>query len=158
MTLPSQDSYDIYGGSKTDYTAIVDPTCDRSAAEINTAFASAAMATRTSIRAYCQILGHATTPTIVSHNAQWGNSLAVIPVIVRSATGVYSLTFPATVLDALGNTQSINLSSGQISITNTTPGFATVTKVNANTFTVSLFSAAGTASDLTSSPVNVWVI
>lgn len=158
MTLPTSDSFDTYGGTKTDFSSVVDPTTDRSAAEVNTAFASMSCASRTSIRGYMQFLGHAATPVLNYHNAHWGSSLAVIPVVSRNSTGNYTVTFPSTVTDPLGVVQSINLIAGQVSLEGTTAGYATITKATPNTFTVCMFNSGGSASDLTSSNVNVWVI
>lgn len=158
MTLPTSDSFDTYGGSKTDFSSVVDPTTDRSAAEVNTAFASMSCASRTSIRTYLQFLGHATTPVLNFHNAHWGSSLAVIPTITRNSTGNYTITFPSTVTDPLGVVQSINLISGRGGLEGTVPGFITVTKATPNTLTVLLFNSSGSANDMTTSNVNIWVI
>jgi hypothetical protein len=158
MTLPTADSFDQYGGLKQDFSSVVDPTTDRSAAEVNTAFASMASASRTSIRAFLQFLGSATTPTVNFHNAHWGSTLSVLPVVTRNSIGNYTITFPSTITDPLGVVQSVNLVSGRGGLEGTVPGFVTVTKATPNTLTVLLFSAAGTASDLTTSNINIWVI
>jgi hypothetical protein len=47
------------------------------------------------------------TPTLNAHESQWGVSVA--PTIARTGVGVYTITWPATVTDQLGNTQALNL-------------------------------------------------
>jgi hypothetical protein len=104
MTLPDIDSNGTLGGSLQNYSPVIDPTTDRDAAGANVAYADTAAMTATAVRAWVQIkLNGTSTPTVVSHNSVWGNSLSVIPTLVRTGVGVVTITWPATVADAIPN-------------------------------------------------------
>lgn len=159
MPLPNSDSFDTYGGSKSDFTTVVDPTTDRSAAEVNAAFASVASMTRTVTRAYLQFTGASTSFVVPNyHNSNWGSSLSVIPIIQRSTTGVFDITFPATVVDELGATQALNLTMGWGNIEGDTLAFIQVTKVTSNVFRVNLYDNTLAASDLVGYLIDVAVV
>ena len=99
MTFPAQDSLNTLGGALNDYSAVVDPTTDRGAAAVNTLVADVAMMGAIAPRAWCLFTAAATTAgmMLVSHNAGWGNSPGVAPTLARSAVGIYTLTWPASV-------------------------------------------------------------
>ncbi len=158
MTLPAASDFASYGGLKEDFTTIVDPLTDRSAAEVNPAFADTASMTRTCVRAYLQFTGSTGELSPNFHNSVWGSSVGVIPILVYSATGVYLLSFPEEVVDGVGETQSLNLSLGWGAVEGDTLGHVTVTKTGPSTFTVSTFNAAGAANDLVGFLINVFVI
>lgn len=155
--LPSASDFSTFGGLKQDYTEIVDPLTDRSAEEINAAFATLSSATRTSLRCYCQFTGSASTPTIDIHNAVWGNSISVIPILSRTGTGAFTVSFPASVVDSLGQTQSVNLIMGWGNVESSSDQRVNVVKVNSTLFNLFCFEA-GVASDLVGSQISVFII
>lgn len=108
MTLPAIDDISSVGGLISDYRAVPDPTVERSAAQDNQIAANGIMATRTITRAFVAFTGGA-TPALVEHDALWGTGSGVAPVVAHVGTGHYTITWPATVTDALGVAQSINL-------------------------------------------------
>lgn len=115
MTLPDIDTIATYGGALTDYVvAATDTTTDRPAASANKAYANAAMATHTVDRCFAIVTLAATTGAMAlgTHDAVWGTSVA--PTLSRSATGVFLITWPATVTDELGVTHTVNLRSARV--------------------------------------------
>lgn len=113
MPLPDIDSIDTYGGALSNYEPIVDPTTDEDASWRNAYVCNVAMMTRTALRAVRRFKGHATTPADPStgtvHEAMWGNTNGVKPSVVHNATGIYDVTFPASVDDELGTAHDVNL-------------------------------------------------
>lgn len=107
MTLPAIDDISAVGGQIQDYRAVPDPTVERSAAQENQIAADAVMATRTITRAFAAYTAGA-TPAIVSHDAVWGTGAGVAPTVALASTGVWTITWPATVTDALGVVHSTN--------------------------------------------------
>lgn len=111
MTLPDVDDLNTVGGAKSNYHAVEDPTTDEDAAHRNIAFANAVAMTQTLPRAWARITLAATTGAMVrvAHAAVWGNSLGVAPTPARTSTGLFTLTWPTTVVDPLGVTRTLNL-------------------------------------------------
>ena len=149
MSLPPDSlSYSDLGGTKTDYTAPVDSSTDRSATEVNAAFAATAAMTRTSIRCWIKFSTNgAGAPTLVSWDASWKGGTTTPPTIALSATGKYLITFPATVLDEQAVSHSVNLQAvtGNISAASDVIGSAYLPKpmiLTANT--VRLWVHSGT--------------
>lgn len=159
-TLPQASTFDDFGGVKLDYGGPpVTPSVDRSAAEVNGCFASVASGSRTSVRAYCQFTGVSSgNPTVSLHNAHWGSTLSVIPTVVRNSTGNYTVTWPASVTDPLGVVQAVNFQTAIANLEGTVFGFVNATQATPNTVTILTASSAGSLSDLTASPIQVWVI
>lgn len=163
MAFPTQPvSFDTLGGLKEDFTAVEDPTTDRSADEVNLAFDTVAMLSQTTMQARVQFLAGA-NPTIVSHRALWGSSVAIVPLVSHSMTGQYVVTWPASVDTGLDNVP-VNLSvgkgyfsSGSISPSATPCGFVNVDRVTANVFKVYTFNSSGVAHSMTGSKLNVEV-
>lgn len=161
MSLPDIDSLSTYGGALNNSTPVEDPTTDRDANLANKAYANVAALTHTGIRAWCAFVGHATTPPDpVSnvHDAVWGNPPAVKPVVAKTGTGVYTVTFPATVQDELDATHSVNLRRAWASVEGTTPYLTTATVTSANVVTVRLFTDAGAANNAVATTITVYAI
>ena len=136
----------------SDYlVGIVDPTTDQPAAAFNTSASDLALLTQTPIKAYATIaLAGVATPTLVSHNAMWGNAPGVAPVIARTGVGVNTITWAATQLDALSNVRTLNFAIAWGDIDSATfLGFARVVRTGPNVVTVYAFSTAFVAADLT---------
>ncbi len=153
MTFPTNPlSFDSLGGAKTDYVAIVDPQTDRSADEVNAAFCSLAEMTNTTPQAIVQWTCSATGSIVPTfHRALWGSTLAVIPTVTNVSAGVYTVTFPASFVDGLGNTVPVNLKAGVSSLNGTAAGFHNATLASVNSFTFRTFSTAGSANTMSGS-------
>jgi hypothetical protein len=161
MTLPAVDSLALYGGALNNYRAPVDPTTDRDAAAMNKALASIAMMSHTAPRAYAKISTAATTGTMVllDHDAVWGDSPGVAPVLARTSQGIFTVTWPTTVVDELGVTHSVSLvASLGINVLSTDCILANVSLVATNVLTFALWNTSTSPSVRTdgSYAVEVW--
>lgn len=157
MTLPAKDDLASVGGAINDYRPVPDPTVERSAAFDNTIAADVVAATWTITRAFAAFVAGA-SPALSSHDAVWGTGAGVAPVVAKTATGVFTVTWPATVNDVLGVSQSVNLRRAWPSLEGTTPGFATATVTSPNVVTVRTFNSSGVANDLTGTIIVVFAV
>jgi len=160
MTLPSIDTITTYGGVFADYgVSVVDPTTDQSADDFNKMSASVAMMTNTAIRAWAIFTTAATTGAMAlqSHGAVWGTSVA--PTLARSGAGVFTVTWPSTVDDELGESHNVNI----LGVLRPNPYGSTLVhtqaeRTSANVVTVYTFAAGGAADDVVGTNVLVaWV-
>ena len=158
MTLPDKDDIDSYGGEKSDYAPIEDPTTDTSADEFNALKCSVAMGSRTAVRAWVRFTTHATTPGLVAHDAVWGNSVAVQPTIARSGAGVFTVTWPTTVDDELGESHSLNLQAALVTVNGSTCYFSTCSITSANVATVYTFNTLFAANDIAGTTITVFAL
>lgn len=163
MTAPDVDSLATYGGAKVDLAPVTDPTTDRPAAGANKAYASTAMMTHTALRAWRSFVGAATTPdvnlpAVNAHDAMWGSGTGVKPAVARTGTGVFTVTWPATVSDELSVSHSTALRRGWAVADSATLYHAVVVISAANVATVRVFDASGVASDAVGATITVFVV
>jgi hypothetical protein len=156
MTAPDIDSLATYGGEKEDYSPVEDPTTDRAAADANQAYATVAALTHTAPRAILRFTG-AATPTLVSHDSMWGNAFADSPTIVNGATGIYTITWPATVQDELGESHSPNFRYAHAQSNGTSIANHCQCFVAANTVAVAVYDMAGVADNAYGASFEVFV-
>ena len=153
--FPDISSVDDYGGILEDYDPVVDPTTDREATAMNQALVDTASMTQTAGRAWCRIvLGP--TPTLANANgsgAGWGNTVPPTPAH-PGGTGAFTVAWPATVVDAQGNTKSLNfmrIAACHLegALAGPTFGFAQAWVVSANEIGIGVADHTGTLSDMT---------
>ena len=156
---PDSLSYSDLGGTKLEYTAPIDTSTDRSADEVNLAFAAVSAMSRTSPRAWVKFsVSGAGALTLVDWDAVWKAGTVTPPVLTLVTTGKITITLPATVLDEQGAEHSLNLKAGFASIEASTDTFSGViycleTKIlTANT--VRLWVASST---LAYTPINTTI-
>jgi hypothetical protein len=104
--LPSASSLANYGGAKNDYSAPRDSTTDRSALGTNPAYADVAAMTHVAPRAFVRFQPNGssapTLPASNAHDEHWNaNASNAAPVVARSSTGVYTVTYPSIVFDEI---------------------------------------------------------
>lgn len=112
MSLPNIQSYDNLGGELADYNPVTDPTTDLSAEASNEMRSDVSAMTRTATRAWVAFRVDGTSAIVVDnddHDSVYGNAEIYKPVGVYNSTGNYTITFPASIVDARGVTQSLNL-------------------------------------------------
>jgi hypothetical protein len=114
--MPDTSTIDDYGGVLVDYSPVVDPTTDREALAMDQALEDCAQMTQTACRAWVRFTLASTTGGLIflDSNAAWGNS--VLPVLARVGTGIFTVTWPATVIDSLGNAHMVNLKWAQTTL------------------------------------------
>ena len=162
-TLPNVQSISSYGGPFQDALPQQDPTTEVASSSFNQLINDASAATATQPRAIFQFTGSATTPALAStstwssgFSSVFGSASAVLPVFVRNSIGNITITFPATVPDQLGNTNTLNLRAGRANLTSgstASPSFI-VSVVSSNQINV-LMQAAGSLSDFAGSTIFV---
>ena len=162
MPLPDIDDYTAtFGGSKINASAVEDPTTDEDAATRNQYVADVAMMTGTAPRAWVNFVANTTTGgmSITAHYAVWGTGVSVVPTPARSSAGTYTITFPASVNDALGNSHTVNLRAGWGQVRDGTAGWDMLTyPTSANVMTVFIRNAAGTLADPAGINVDLFAI
>ncbi len=166
MTLPEIDTLTTYGGGLNDYSPPVDPTTDRPAAGANAAYASMAAMTATATRAWVRMtLNGASAPTLVAHNSNWGNQLAVAPVLTRSGAGILIVTWPTTVTDQIlpgtpgyFGPHTLNLRAGLANVRFLSVAWLSFAVVSANAATIYICNTSGVLTDVTGIDVDVFAI
>lgn len=159
-SLPDVLSADNFGGLKEDYSPIEDPATDRSADEVNPLIVAASEMTATAIRAFVVFTGAATDPAVTNgnHRAVWGSSDAVLPTVDRFSTGVYDITWPASITSDFGDSIAVNLVTGFANIAGSTLGNATLTITAPNVARLRTFNTSNSANDLVGSVLSVFVL
>lgn len=158
MTAPDADSLATYGGARSNYGDLdsIDPSTDLGAAEFNLLACTAAMNSRMATRAEVVFTGHATTPVYTSHEAVWKGTTATAPTIARSGAGIFTATFPSTVLDELGVSHTLNLTRAWGQAEGTT-SYNVQCSAAANVITVRVFlDSSGAANDAAGVTLVVW--
>lgn len=111
MTLPDADSIETFGGAKQDAPiGVVDVQSERSAADVNKAYEDVAQMTRTANRAWARVALSGAAAALASPNgsdALWGNG-SPPACDAPGGTGVYTVTWPSTVTDALGAAHTVS--------------------------------------------------
>lgn len=135
---------------------VVDPTTDQDASAGNQELIDLACLTRTGILARVTFTTDAATPTLVSHQAQYGNGGGVAPVVARTGLGTFTITLPASVTDYLGRTRTIAIGRAWAQIEGSTARWPAQTSSAANVVTVYTFSTAPAANDIAGTNVTVF--
>ena len=157
--LPESLSFNDVGGTKNEYTAVVDSSTDRSADEVNSAFCAIAEATRTVDRGWLRFVAVADgyTPALVSSstwNTVWKGGTATSPVFGHPSTGVVTITLPTTVNDEQGVSHTVNVQGVTGNIEGSTFGFINC-DASSNVITVRTANTAGSANNLTGSTIYI---
>jgi hypothetical protein len=171
MPLPDISSLATFGGTMTNYSAVVDPTTDEDAKYRNRYACDVAMMGHTSVRAICRFLavnGSDPTDSTIGfvHDALWGSLVAVKPTVARTGEGVWTVTWPSTVDDELtaedasiggGVTHSVSIRAAiaQGTAVSGVLKHATAEVTSSTVVTVRGFLADGTADDIAGSVVTV---
>lgn len=142
--LPEVQSYDGLGGDIIDYAAVVDPETDLPAEASNETRADVAAMTRMIGRAFVSFDNGG---EVSIHDAVWGNSDAVKPVVAVLSAGRYTITWPSSVTDARATSHPVNLRVGLPSLVDVAY-IATAERTAPNVFLVQVYGiAAGTLDD-----------
>ena len=153
MTTPRD--INTYGGVFLDQTPVQNPQTQQSAAFANRANEDLAQLTRTTTKARVTFVPVATaapialsalTVTVASH---YGSGSAQKPVITKTATGIYSIVFPASAIDSLDGSETVSFVDGSAAVRGVTDGYARVFSIATNTIVVYVYDAAGALADLT---------
>ncbi len=160
--FPDTSSLDDYGGPMANLADVEDPTTDEDASFRNQYATDTACMSVIAPRAIVTFTGHATTPgdpgTGFVHAAGWGSGPGVKPTVTHVGTGHYLATYPATVVDPLGVTKTLNFrrAHAQVECAGVMK-HAAAEVTSANTVTIYTSLANGTLDNLAASLVTVWI-
>lgn len=155
MTLPDADAISTFGAPYSNYGVDpVDPTTDLSAALFNKMAADVAMMSRMVRRCEVAFVGAASAPTVSSFEALWKAATVTSPTTARTGSGVFTFTFPASVLDELGETHVLNLTSAKAWAEGATAYHCQASATGA-VITVNVFDMAGAANDAVGATIRV---
>ena len=153
--LPGQATLGNYGGVKVDYAPSVNGATDRDATPVNQAFQDVAAMTLTSVRAYVAWYYASSTVTIVSCNAEWGNTP---PTITRTSTGVYTVTWPTTITDDLGNVVPVVMYHGWGTLEGAIQQYCSPQMTSPNVATAFCWNSSGAVDPGSTSNAVIWVL
>jgi hypothetical protein len=149
MPFPQKQTLATYGGALNDLAPVSDPTTDRAAASANEAYASTAAMTRTASQLwvrYKTVAGAA--PVLMAWNAAWPKIGNAAPALSYGGTGSVVVTLPTSILDELGNTQTVYLlAARRPNAEGATLYGASASVLAPNLAQVLLFTAAGALTD-----------
>lgn len=104
-----------YGGPKSNGKPVEDPETDISDDEYNLLIEDSAQATQTVGRAWVRFptVAGGSPPfdipsTTIVHDTAWGSGASSRPTVTKTATGRYTITFPASQVDGLGETEIVS--------------------------------------------------
>lgn len=152
---------DDLGGVLENYAPVEDPVTDLDAGFDNSSRCNIAMMSHTAPRSWARITLAATTGALVlvAHDAMWGNALAVAPALARTSAGIFTLTYPATVDDELGDEHTVNFRDAWANHRLTSAAlFLNVVRTSANVLTLYVRDAAGALTDSVGTNVAVFAI
>ena len=168
MALPNSStisSVGAYGKIDNQNLPPANPTISWSNVLLAPAITDVANASNTNPRAMVRLTLAATTGALVLNNwfAVWMSATTTTPVIARTTTGVFTVTFPVNVSDqysqsvGMPSTIPVNLIMpvGAV-LEGSTPGFVNVS-CSTNVVTINTFSANSNPSDLVGSVLNISV-
>jgi hypothetical protein len=155
MSLPDKATLaDTYGGPYTNERPVEDPTTELDGDAASELMNDVAACTRTVTRAWVAFTGATYTSgsqalTVTDHDANWGSATGVKPTVVQTATGIILITWPATIVDEIGVTRTLNIRCPGKPVTiDVTLSSGQVSAKTANTLSLRLFNAAGAANAL----------
>ena len=86
----------------------------------------------------------------INHRSVWGNGDAQKPLITKTATGIYRVTYDASFTDALGEVESVSFFDGHVSVKTVDPADdvkGAVLSIASNVVDVALYSTVSTLAD-----------
>lgn len=143
--LPTPATLDSYGGLKQNDHPVEDITTDEDAGHRNEYASDTAGMTHTAARAWRRFIADPTTPgDPVSniHDAVWGDANAVKPTVANAGTGLFDITWPTTITDALGNTKTLALRWARAFFEGGTAYVVSATITGANTVRVRVWNSS----------------
>lgn len=151
--MPSPRTIESYGGIKQNLLDVESAEHEEDAAEANRKAEDLAQMTHLSHFAsvYFRSTSDAAPTAVVASNvtvrSHAGNGSSAKPVITKTATGLYTLTWPASYTDALGVVEPIVIAFAKAQLTGTTLGFAHVLGWSNITVDIRLVTTAFADSD-----------
>ena len=148
MTSPDRDTIGTFGGPWNDYQPVLDSSTDVPAAGGNQWAADTAAMTRTATRGWARFTPAGTgSPTLQTNWEQWPSGDNAAPTAARTGVGLYTLTYPATVLDELGANHTLNLLAGDGQCESLSVLWTAQVAVSGNVASIAIFNSSQTLAD-----------
>lgn len=110
-----------YGGPKVDAKPLQNPESELASSEYNRLGEDGAQLTRCPTLAVVKFTATAAAAVFVyaaasvQHRSLWGNGDVQKPTVTKTATGTYTIAYPATFTDALGVVETLNFMGATVS-------------------------------------------
>lgn len=159
MGLPASDVIGTFGCPFTNSGLVSNPQTDLAASQFNQLCADTAGMTRTATRAWARFTTAASTGAMALNDFDtvWNEvTTNTNPVEARTSTGIFTLTFPATITDSLNNTYTVNFRRAAVQVEGSALYFATCSVSSANVITCYVFNTAFAANDAVGTVLHVW--
>lgn len=143
-----------YGGPFADRKLVRDPSTQMGSEKGNRLLEDVAQMTRTTPRAMVAFQlatsGSSIDPANVTHTTVWGSGSTPKPTVTRSGAGEYTVTWPSSLDDELGVTESVvfTYACGQPNVRGSTDGRARISAIVSNVVTVKVYDTSNVLSDL----------
>jgi hypothetical protein len=117
-----------YGGPKVDAKPVQNPESELTAGEYNREAEDVAQLTCCKVQAVVRFNTTAVAAPVVyataavQHRSLWGNGDAQKPTVTKTATGRYTIAYPATFTDSLGIVETLNFLGATVEIISATAG------------------------------------
>lgn len=149
-------SIETYGGIKVNVLDPEYPEGEESAEEGNRKAVDLAQFSRTSPFACCMFTPSSASapatlsPAVVTIRSHMGNGSAAKPVVTKTATGLYTVTFASTYEDEMVPpvTEEVTIRIARASYSGTVRGFAQVTSWTLTAVNIALVNSSLVASDM----------
>ena len=119
MTFPKKDTYDTYGGDLKDWAPAKNfhtiGATDLPAEDFNQCRSSAAGMTHTGFTCYLKFNPYLANP-IIEYEAGWNKIKSEEIIIEAIDVGIFTIKFPATVIDNRGKRQSLNMFAATVNV------------------------------------------
>lgn len=153
-----------FGGPYADAEVVENPNTQMAADYGNVLLEDVAQLTRTGLRAVVKFTtstGGAATyaASAVTIKTMWGDGTAYKPTVAKTATGLYTVTFPASFVDGLGETESLSFFGAYATLVGSTLApQPKVTSVTATAIGITVMNSSFAANDLSGTEnVYVWI-
>lgn len=151
-----------YGGQYADQHPVGNPGTEMAASYMNALLNDTAQLTRTGWRAIVSFAPTATAATYtysasaVTCESMWGNTASFKPTVVKTGTGLYTVTFATSYSDELSEDETLAFVFAIPSIRGSTLAPPPViTSLSANACALTVINSSFAAADLTSNTVTI---
>jgi len=110
---------DNYGGEKVDARPVKNPTSQLAAAHFSLMAEETAQMTNTAYRAVCRSTTTAAGSPAKANTSVWtlwGSGDTQKPTIGRNSAGQYTITYPTTLANSLGTSETVSFVAGHVSV------------------------------------------
>lgn len=147
--LPDIADPTTFGGYYANLAPVVDPTTDVDALYFNRIIAQLAALAHTAPRAWAKVTISAGVATLADHDAVWGGTVGVAPVVSKNATGNYVVTWASAYNDLQQTPEShgVAFRAGTLTCIDTAVNLAEEISIASNVVTCKFYNKTDTLTD-----------